>query len=330
MTKAIARIEQDIAQLEEAIASLADEFYQTYSSYLAAFGQGMKQQLILASYHLCTQGYPERFLRLSVAQKQEVQQSLQQLVKQAQAKLLSKLQTPEEFLLSVAKKQLAQENAASLAAFAIGSENEQTVEGETVSFLPGVLAQTPEENFQPDRPMVPVTEEQPIPTPEPPETTPPKLTPESLVRWQDRIEKAIAKTLIKLSRDANKLFREVDIIPNQLPEPILEATTKTASATDAVTAGPPNLLNVVIDTESPDEGENPIMGDLPMPLQIMAVHLRLVEIEFADTNLSFWRQQIRNLRGKLNHLGRDYQKKQREKAIAEAEAAWRACWYEQE
>lgn len=329
MTRAIERIEQDIAQLEKAIASLSDEFYDTYSSYFAAFGQALKQQLILASYYLCTQGYPEQFLRLSVSQKQELQQGLRQLAKEAQAKLSEQLQTPQDYLLNAAKIRKEEESAEETTTLAISLED--LASGDIESFLPGVLAQTSEGTFQPNQVIVPVAEETPVEEAEEEvEAEPEPLTPEALARWQQRVEKAIAKTLLKLSHEANNQFRKADIIPNRLPEPILQATTKTANATDTVTAGPPNLLNVVIDTEGSDNGENPIMGDLPMPLQLTAVHLRLTEIEFADSNLSFWRQQVRNLKSKLNHLGRDYQKKHREKAVAEAEAAWRACWFDED
>ncbi|MHC5831391.1 MAG: hypothetical protein ACYT04_89355, partial [Nostoc sp.] len=62
--------------------------------------------------------------------------------------------------------------------------------------------------------------------------------------------------------------------------------------------------------------------------QIMAINLRLGEIEFADVTLSSERRQIRSILVQLNKLGREYQKTHRERAIAEAEAAWRASWFE--
>ncbi len=62
--------------------------------------------------------------------------------------------------------------------------------------------------------------------------------------------------------------------------------------------------------------------------QLMAINLRLVEIEFADTKLSSERKQIRNILVQLNKLGLEYQKKLRERSVAQAEAAWRASWYE--
>jgi hypothetical protein len=58
----------------------------------------------------------------------------------------------------------------------------------------------------------------------------------------------------------------------------------------------------------------------------MAINLRLGEIEFADAMLSSYRKQIRSVLLQLNRLGQEYQKKQRERSVAQAEAAWRAIW----
>jgi hypothetical protein len=62
--------------------------------------------------------------------------------------------------------------------------------------------------------------------------------------------------------------------------------------------------------------------------QIMAIYLRLSEIEFADAILLSERKGIRSILVQLNKLGREYQKRQREIKIAEAEAAWRASWFQ--
>lgn len=75
MAGSINRVDQDIAALEEAIAKIAQEFHHAYEVYLVALGQGVRQQLILASYHLCTQIYPQVFLELSVSQRQKLQQA---------------------------------------------------------------------------------------------------------------------------------------------------------------------------------------------------------------------------------------------------------------
>lgn len=92
MTGSLKAIEEDLASLEEAIAKLAHEFDHAYENYLTALGKAVRQQLILASYHLCTQGYPESFLKLSFSQRQKFQQNLQTLATNAQKTLLSLVQ----------------------------------------------------------------------------------------------------------------------------------------------------------------------------------------------------------------------------------------------
>jgi hypothetical protein len=85
---------------------------------------------------------------------------------------------------------------------------------------------------------------------------------------------------------------------------------------------PPNLLNLVIEISNEEDSEDSSLT------QIMAIHLRLGEIEFAEATLLSERKAIRNILMQLNKLGREYQKRQRELKIAEAEAAWRASWFE--
>ncbi|OIP68278.1 MAG: hypothetical protein AUK43_16455 [Oscillatoriales cyanobacterium CG2_30_40_61] len=96
MAGSINRIDQDIVALEEAIAKIAQEFDQAYEVYLVALGHGVRQQLILASYHLCTQTYPQSFLELSVSQRQKLQQGLKNLARQMQADLCESLLLPTD------------------------------------------------------------------------------------------------------------------------------------------------------------------------------------------------------------------------------------------
>ena len=81
------RIEQDLAALAEALAALNLEFRSAYEGYLTALGQAVKQQLILAGYHICTQAAPEAFLQLSFDRRQKLQQSLRLLATETREKL---------------------------------------------------------------------------------------------------------------------------------------------------------------------------------------------------------------------------------------------------
>ncbi|MFQ3629445.1 MAG: hypothetical protein SNJ81_17955, partial [Cyanobacteriota bacterium] len=140
-----------------------------------------------------------------------------------------------------------------------------------------------------------------------------------LARWQAKIERRIAAVLRDQSQAANRLLHQVNILPNQIPEPIIEVAAK-AGASDS-TLGPPNLLNLMIEAQ----GDKP---DQVSITRIVAIRLRLSELEFGSPLLANWRSKLRGLNARLKQLGQDYEKKSRERAIAQAEQAWRSTWHE--
>jgi hypothetical protein len=144
--------------------------------------------------------------------------------------------------------------------------------------------------------------------------------PEQLREWQEQLEQAIAQTLQTLSLDTNRILQKNGIIPDKLPPAVLEAAVQ-VEASEAG-AGSPNLLNLLMEAESEGEKEDSTLT------RIIAINLRLSEIEFADPTLSAGRNQIRKLSARVSSLQREYYKKQRERAVAQAEAAWRSSWFD--
>lgn len=270
MTGAVERIARDLAALEEATWAIASELHKTYAGYLDALGQAVRHQLVLACYHLCTQGYPNQFLYLSFSQRQQLQQSLRQIAAMARQHLLAQLQFPSTMLGE-----------------AFGGEDDQDNTQEEVKL----------------------------------DTKAAKLQPEDIIAWLETLEIAIAKTLQRASRDSNRLLQQAEVLPKKIPEPILEAAAKVEASAESV-ASPPNLLNLVIEAEDDDELQTSTVT------HVYAIHLRLSEIELADPTVISYRHQIRSLVARLSGIEREYQKKQRERAVAEAESAWRASWFE--
>jgi hypothetical protein len=311
MVRARERIEQDLAALEEALAALTLEYQSTYEGYLTALGQAVRQQLILACYHLCTQAVPESFLKLSFDGRQKMQQSVRRLAAASEEKLRSLVTESEEEeeierktkrkTTSTKTKRKKRKTKRKRRGRREEDEEDQKEKKElsAINYLFSVA------NYQ-------------VPT---------ANSPERLARWQNSIEKSIAHIIKLLSRDTNRLLQQSGILPSQLPEPVLEAASSAESSGDSV-AGPPNLLNLIIETDASSASRNLAETLASRALHITAVKLRLSEIEFADAGTSAWRQQIRNLSVRLNSLGRDYQKKQRELAVVEAESAWRSSWFE--
>jgi hypothetical protein len=308
MARAIERIEQDITALEEAIALLRVELHKVYSQYLQLLEQAVRRQLILASYQVCTRGYPEAFLNLTFTQRQKLQQSIQQLGKQAQEQLLS---SPEP-----SKKQDEQNEQESTDTTEPDSEPEpQPLPVESEQLQDEIPTSFPESLNLPESLEIKIKEAA--------QKTAKKPTPlDELIQWQEDLEEEIAKILQTLSMETNELLQQAGIIPNKLPTAVLEAAAKADASTDSITAGSPNLLNLLMETESEDDSEDSTLT------RIVAINLRLSEIEFADPALNAGRNQIRNLAAKGNALQREYHKKQRERSVAEAEAAWRTSWFE--
>jgi hypothetical protein len=289
MARAIEQIDRDLGLLKEAIRAIAAELENAYANYLSLLGQAVRQQLILATYHLCTQGYPENFLSLSLNQRQKLQQAIRQLGQKVAEQLLTFINNEAE--------QEEQESTE----IAEPSSDEETENIEE------------DENNNSTFPLAPLRPISPAPCPD-------TSNPIELAKWQQNLEKVIQDTLKKVSHNANVVLQKIGILPKKLPEPILEVAAAASEASGEVMPGPPNLLNLVIEIEN-EQDEQP--SGLT---RLMAINLRLSEIEFADAKLSSARKQIRNHLVQLNKLGHDYQKKQRERSIAEAEAAWRAIW----
>jgi hypothetical protein len=276
MARAIERIEKDITALKEATRAIAQQLNLAYARYIDTLGLALQKQLILASYYLCTQGYPDQFLNLSLTQRQKLQQGIRQLSQQAAQELISYIQPPE-----VTQTEVILETE---------EEDEQEEKNEQ------------EENQQQPQALDP-------------------SNPIELVEWQQNLEEGIEETLKKVSQRANILIQKTGVLPKKLPEPILAAATAASESSSDMMPSLPNILNLVIEISDEEDAEDSIT-------QIMAINLRLGEIEFADVTLLTERKGIRNILMQLSKLGREYQKRQKELKIAEAEAAWRASWFE--
>ncbi len=314
MARAIEHIEKDIAALEEKISKIAQELKAAYTSYLNSLAQVMRQQVILASYYLCTQGYPSPFLQLSLSQRQKLQQMIRQASQKAAEKLISLTNTEQmqvddseqrDILINYLQQVQAHSNQQEEELEAESPESEEpeaeSPESERIRYekIPFPLNLLSLNTYSPDT-----------------------SNPVELLKWQQQIEARILANLKHVSSEVNNLLKNADILPSKLPQPILEAAAIASATSGEMMPGPPNILNLVVEMDKDEESEESSLT------QIMAVNLRLGEIEFADSQLSSLRKQIRLILGRLHKLGREYQHKQRERSIAEAEAAWRASWYE--
>jgi hypothetical protein len=319
MARAIERIERDIAVLQEAIQAIATELQAAYASYLTNLGQALRKQLILATYHLCTQGYPDNFLELSLNQRQQLQQGIRKLGQQAAEILLTHLVSEEEDEgdegdVASASRRVGdggdEEDGGE------GGDEEEEEEGDLEKIVASQMLGA-EEVIS-----VLLASTETLKNSVSQSYTFDSSNPIQLAKWQQYLEEKIQRTLRKVSHDANVVLQKAGILPKKLPQPILDAAAAASEASAEMMPGPPNLLNLVIEIENGQDTEESNLT------QIMTINLRLGEIEFADATVSAHRRQIRDILVQLTKLGREYQKKQKERSVAEAESAWRASWYE--
>jgi hypothetical protein len=88
----LAQIEQEIAQIKQAIAEHEAKAAIAYQHYINALSLAVGKYLLNAVFWLCTHEYPQAFLALPLSDKQKLQTAIQQLAKSCQAKLKEELQ----------------------------------------------------------------------------------------------------------------------------------------------------------------------------------------------------------------------------------------------
>lgn len=400
MVASTEQIKREIKALENTTSAIADEVADLYARYLTTLGQSVRQQLILACYHLCTQNYPERFLRLSFSQRQKLQQAIKELGKQAEQQLIEQTDVLQrvlglvdesvdeemdadlgesEELEGLEAEDLDEQGWEELGAGEQGSQGarEQGSEGTEAEGVEGD-GKDEEENSPDSGLLETITPEALARIVQEIEKNPAlakdaglsarilplssalsldfaiagrqgspfssavkpgePLSPMQLVDILEKLEYFIAEILQGASQAANRLLQKADILPKQLPEPVFAAAAKAGEAAEGPSAGPPNLLRLLVEvseTASPssdadeddDEDEDDERPRLPVT-PLVAIHLRLSEIEFTTATLSVWRTKIRGSVKQLEGLSRKYKRKQQQLAIAEAESAWRSSWFE--
>ncbi|TAD78313.1 MAG: hypothetical protein EA001_07855 [Oscillatoriales cyanobacterium] len=94
VTDPIDRLEKELIDLRKQSKLLAEQLYQADRDYLSALGAAARQQLILATYRICTQKYPQQFLGLSFADRQQLQEALRRVARDLAAQLEKNLLLP--------------------------------------------------------------------------------------------------------------------------------------------------------------------------------------------------------------------------------------------
>ena len=349
MTKSIQQVNQELEKLKSASAAIAVELEQLHSSYLELLAHSLKQQLITACFQICTRLYSQSFLDLSLNEKQQLQQQLRHLSIQLSADLqkisaqkelepeptglnlmaeliknLPKVQQQAgedaaEIDLELVKAELKNIEVINLADADLDSEADSSELQASLSALSSseedthkVLGKkTPQENSD--------TSQQ----------SPRKVcdfeNPQHLILWHKQIERSVKKTLDSASRKVNKYFQQSGIIPNRIPSKVIDVAIQAdaRSMSDRQQPNIPHVIHLAV-----ENGDSKSKKSTKEEIRISLLRLRLAELEFSEPLLNAKRSQIRNLMGKIRRLNGQYNANKREASVIEAQAAWRASWYE--
>lgn len=284
MARAIQQIKQDLTTLDETVAHFAVELRKLYRKYLESLSEATRKQLVLASYQLCTQVYPEAFLNLSVGDREKLQDFFKRLGKSFESQLVEIWENPVDF------DEFAQTEEV-LLSDEIESPTEKPIEED--------------ENNKNNR----------------------NENIEDLVQWCKNLEEALRQSLEDLSQEANLYLQKKQILPPQIPVKILEMAMQTDGGNIPVNDSP-NLLNLIVETDRSGEETAPIAQETPNLTKVVAINLRLPEIEFSNPTLSIERDRLRRELERLSKMRQHHRQLKKELANAEAEAAWRSTWFD--
>ncbi|MBT9312588.1 hypothetical protein [Leptothoe kymatousa] len=269
MGNASGHIEQQLSKLQTQTADIATELESLVDSYLQILSQASKRQLVLAAYHVCTQIYPERFLDLSLSQRDRLQQRLRELGNSIQSQFEEKWQTAKKLSLRPAEedglaviRQLFLE-AASLRDRSGGADDaerksdnssdelsdEAPLEEQT-SADEGAAADTSQEEqlLAEIRTLVIGGEElDAVSMAEDAEEEPldsGSMQPAQLMRRQILIEKAIRDVLKAISEQANEVLQAAHVMP-EMPQALLNAASE-SERLGHIPMKTPNLVKLAI------------------------------------------------------------------------------------
>lgn len=289
MAKSIKQLTKELNKINDITQDFTEEMEIIYQDYFTNLVEIINRQLLQATYQICTQKYPHAFLKLRYQERLNLQNNIKQL-KGSFAQILTGIL--EDYELKDSKQLVCLKNKIFQCL---------PIKGDISPSLPSNPDVTKDANI--------ITSDDELSF----------FNPDILIKFIDNIDNAIAQSLIKISLKTNKLLQQSEILPKEIPNKILEMALEAEENTSLI-SGAPNLLSLLVEKENSPE-ENKITP-------IVAICLRIREIEFNDPLLSSLRQKITKILRDLHRLNEEYQFHSQQYAIAQAEVAWRGSWFE--
>ncbi len=298
MTKSIKQLENNFKALDNKVIDLAEKLQDLYKDYLPHLIKVVQREIMVATYQICTQKYPEAFLHLSYGQRTKLQEKIKVLALEFPAQLINGFKQID-IIENLFVQNLHQEILAILPISEVSEkiekeivENEDNVQQEVMSKESNLKINS---NFL-------------------------QVKPEELINFQFNLDDSLEERLTDLSNKTNKSLQEVNILSDKIPNQIL-AIALEAEENTSIVSGAPNLLSLFIEKE-------PKSDELDLT-PIVAICLRINDLEFHDSTLNLIKQKMTQILTQLSDLSEEYDQVQEEYAIAQAEVAWRASWYEE-
>jgi hypothetical protein len=362
MAQSLEQINQSLKSLEQQAIDLGDKLHIAHQGYRHVLAQISLEQLVMASFTLCTEAYPKEFLQLSLNDRLLLQAKIRSIGQQMQQDLrdvpspdtpiadltpsMPTISFPE--MLALPGKDFLANTDSEGKGFLILDEDDAVDEDEDFD----------EDDESPDSPEAARSRQieaelkalfslESLLSQRQPQL--PQNPVEQISFWHRQVEEQAQQCLRRVSADTNQSFQTANILPSQIPGPILEA----ASMADGGESfgKTPHLVRMILEArEKPPESDSSrdrprrgsdrdnssrrdAPGDSRRPsgrpttiVNLITIQLRIAELEFNDINLTTWRNQIRNLLKELKTIAKEYQKKQHQQAIANAKMAWRSTW----
>jgi hypothetical protein len=329
----VEHIEQDILGIEAKTTAIAQDFHTQYNDYLTALRQAVRYQLGALCHYLCTQIHPESFLKLSFAQRQDLLRHLQAIIQQADRQLhldvlIQSDQTRRQAETAATSPDRSPSPARpdpkpASATFNSGLDLDDALMSDEL--VVDELDYEDLDNYDdlvnefapPAEPRIELRLDQAPTLPETARDTADLRpeTPAGQLHWQESLERSIVQVLRSLSQSTTQLLDDANILSSPLPD------SGDSSETTEIVNNPPNLVSLVMESKGRDKKRKP-----ESRMQIVAIYLRLSDLEFQDSALMARRNLLRTSQQRLQSLAQDYKKRLRDRSIGQAEALWQASW----
>ncbi len=304
MVRPIQQIESDLEALENQVSAIAQKIEKAYEEYIEQLGETLQNQLVFSVYQICTQEYPEGFLKLSLSQQQALQKQIRDLGKEAQANLklggavLQQIEWNDEQAEALEEMLSEQEQESVTEDSETRTENDVNAEA-----LQRLLNSGQQEASNSEY-----------------------NSPEQVRVWCHLQVEAITLILENVSSQANEILQKTGILPQEFPKEMIDAALH-SEGTGVISNRSPGVLHLTLELERKHQSGSS-HNDENEVIQLAIVRLRAGELEFVTPHLNTKRRALRNLEQQLQQLDEQYRKLTRERAIAQAELAWRSSWHE--